>query len=183
MSTAREPFRYCPYYCEENIWHLCREPQFAGREAQVVFISNPTRTCALWGQRAAHDPAEPVVWDYHVILAVRDEAWMIWDLDTILGLPLEAGDYLQRTFRPHHPIAKQFRPQFRFLGASWFAEHFASDRSHMKDQEGRWLEPPPAWPMILPGQSNLTTLFDFRDKTQPQPLSLDEATACFATRK
>lgn len=30
-----------------------------------------------------------------------------------------------------------------------FLAHFASDRSHMRDARGGWLQPPPPWPCIV----------------------------------
>ena len=95
----RDLFKYCPRYCEENVWHLCQEPRFQGLEQDVLIISNALRACAFWEQRAAPRPGVPMFWDYHVVLVMRDGASFVWDLDTTLGFPVSARTYLDRTFR------------------------------------------------------------------------------------
>ena len=138
---------YCAYYCEENIWQLCQQPLFQKAPAFVAFISNPQKSCALWHQRAAHNPQAPMVWDYHVIMLVEDEVrgWLVWDLDTTLDCPVEAEIWFQRSFAIGHIIPKAFQPQFRLLTAEKYLHHFSSDRSHMRDENGTWLHPPPDW--------------------------------------
>lgn len=136
--------RYWPYYCEENIWQLCGEPRFA--EAQVVFISNPRRQVALWAQRAAEDPLEPVIWDYHVVLlATSDAGSEVWDLDSALGFPVPARHYLDLTFAGTYYLPTSFAPRFRLLPAADYRRHLASDRSHMRRADGTFLHPPPPW--------------------------------------
>jgi hypothetical protein len=151
-------YRYQPFYCEENVFHLAREPVLAGRRRAVVFISNPERACAVWHQRAALRSTWPILWDYHVVLLV-DAPWEVWDLDTLLGLPVPAADYLRGSFRP---ILPQHRPRFRVVDAELFVETFASDRSHMRSPGGRYKQQPPPWPPIgtLGATSNLMRFVD-----------------------
>lgn len=143
--------RYQAYYCEENAWHLCADPRLASAEIEVAIVTNATRTVALWHQRAATQPNAPVVWDYHVLLFARDDAgWSTWDLDTTLGLPVRASEWLGQTFRP---VAPRLTPRFQLLTASDYTKRFASDRSHMRDEHGAWLQPPPPWPTIGEGHT------------------------------
>jgi protein N-terminal glutamine amidohydrolase len=145
MSDA---LRYCPYYCEENVFHLAREPRLQGRPREVVFISNAERACAVWHQRAAVRRGWPIVWDYHVVLLVG-APWEVWDLDTTLGVPVPAADYLRRSFRPGE-LAEEAAPRFRVVGAEAFAATFASDRAHMRLPGGAFAQRPPSWPLIGP---------------------------------
>ena len=141
---------YTPFYCEENIWYFCQEAEFSGLTRRVVCISNEHRACPIWGQRAAPAPNQPVWWDYHVILLCRQDSWMVWDLDTLIGLPVTLGDYLQQAFRiPQIALNRQYAPLFRVIDAEEYIMTFSSDRSHMRDPSGGWLAPPPPWPVII----------------------------------
>jgi len=144
-ATDPTSYRYHPFYCEENVYHLAREPVVAARRREVVFISNADRSVAMWSQRAAGVRGHALLWDYHVVLLVQDP-WEIWDLDTLLGLPLPARDYLRRSFRADLP--EEYLPRFRAVGAEAFVEAFASDRAHMRRKDGRYQRPPPPWPAI-----------------------------------
>jgi hypothetical protein len=161
--TSRPSYRYHPFYCEENVFHLAREPVFSGRQRAVVFISNPERACAMWHQRAALRPTWPIVWDYHVVLLVAGP-WEVWDFDTLLGLPVPAADYLRRSFPAALP--DEHHPCFRVVDAEVFADTFASDRSHMRSAGGRYRQPPPPWaPIGRPGTAS--NLMRFVDVTAP----------------
>ena len=157
--TSRPSFRYQPFYCEENVFHLAREPALAGRRRAVVFISNPERACAVWHQRAALRSTWPILWDYHVVLLVG-APWEVWDLDTTLAVPAPAARYLRRSFRDG--IAEEVAPRFRVVDAGVFTRSFASDRSHMRDARGSYQQPPPPWPPIgAPGaEPNLMRFVD-----------------------
>lgn len=141
-------YPYCPRYCEENIWHLAQEPFFAGAPCFVAVISNAARACLFWDQRMCDGPDEPVWWDYHVILLVRQGGWLVYDLDTALPLPADAGTYLDRTFRMQEQLPIGIRPRFALYAGGTYVDSFASDRSHMRDERGGWLSPPPDWPPI-----------------------------------
>lgn len=143
---------YQAFYCEENVWHLCQSETLADRDNFAVFISNAARRCPLWNQRAARIYGEPVVWDYHVVLLSADPTGehgpQIWDMDTRLGYPLPVDQWWQGTFPPPHVLPEDLQPCSRVISAQDYIEHFSSDRSHMRTEEGRWRAPPPAWPVI-----------------------------------
>jgi len=158
--------KYVPYFCEENIWHLCQDPVFEGLERRVVFISNAERQCPVWCQRSAAAPGEPVVWDYHVILFVQvDEQWRVYDLDTVLGLDVPMVEYLQQSFAPRGLLPLPWAQRFRVIEADTYVQHFSSDRSHMR-QGPQWKAQPPAWPCILADDAQ-HNLFDFVDTHAP----------------
>ena len=133
--------KYQPFYCEENVWHLAGEMR--GRSARVLFVSNANRSCAMWKQRAG----DPIVWDYHVVLWCDGQ---IYDRDSRLGFPVPFEDWIAGTFPVELPPL--FAPRFRVIDAERFLEVFASDRSHMRTDEG-WQRPPPEWPPIGAGMN------------------------------
>lgn len=156
MSTPK----YCPFYCEENLWHLAADPRVGEGTRHVLLISNAERKVALWQQRAgAEDQGGLVVWDYHVVL-VCDDA--VWDLDTTLGAPVPLVAYLPGTFRGAPP---RFAPMFRIMEADVYRQAFASDRRHMRAHDGTFHKPPPPWPPIGDGHT-LEALLDF-ERSEP----------------
>lgn len=157
-----DAYLYVACYCEENIWHLCQEKDFESFERKVVFISNPTRTCAFWNQRSRPAPDKAVIWDYHVILLLgRGGSWQIFDLDTLSSAPCSAFEYLDATFGRVSAVPKEFRPVFRVIDAQEFVDVFSSDRSHMLTPDGQWQVTPPLWePIFRNERSNLMDLVD-----------------------
>jgi hypothetical protein len=153
--------RYTPFYCEENIWWLAQDPQLAASTREVVFVTNAQRTVAVFGQRAGRGPHKGIVWDYHVVLAVHAPGGaQIWDLDCIHGAPLPAAQWLAASFPAIDALPGELRPRFRVVPADELVATFSSDRSHMKLRGGRWRAPPPAWPAIERGPSNLDHFLD-----------------------
>jgi protein N-terminal glutamine amidohydrolase len=178
---------YAPFYCEENIWHLSREPQLTDFDKRVVFISNEMKSCPLWFQRACQSAHEPVVWDYHVILLANNDAaqsdWQVWDLDTLLGLPMPAKLYLESTFGNINLAGPSFQPQFKVIDATSFATSFCSDRGHMRDRHGAWLVQPPPWPAIMQtSKPNLQELIDMGNDEHGEVLDLPGFVERFASR-
>lgn len=162
----RDACLYTPFYCEENAWHLVQRAELAALEPAVLFVSNPTRSCALWHQRAA-PPGHPIVWDYHVVVLTRGaEQARIWDLDTRLAFPLAARDWLDHTFWGTPRLEARYRPRFRLVEAERFARTFASDRSHMRDARGAFTQPPPPWPIIATAEATMN-LDAFVDTMHP----------------
>jgi protein N-terminal glutamine amidohydrolase len=160
-----------PYWCEENAWHLCASPQLGIGAIEVAIITNALRTVGLWHQRAAARADAAVVWDYHVIvLADAPGGMMVWDLDTTLGFPEPASRYLAQTFRS---ASDRLAPSFRVLSAAEYRRQLASDRRHMRDETGGWLQPPPPWPPIGSGH-NLPELLDLERATPGAWLSLEQ---------
>lgn len=155
--------RYAPYYCEENVYWLAREDLDArppGGDARVVLISNPRRTVAVGAQRAGRGPARVVVWDYHAIY-LRDG--QVYDLDSVLPCPAPLGEYCAATFpEPLRESGGAYVPVFSVIPARDYLDAFSSDRSHMRDENGAYLQPPPPWPPIFCPQQG-TTLFALLD--------------------
>ena len=91
---------YQPFYCEENIWQLAQRADLFAGPCEVVVIVGPRSASgrneprvACWFQRAAAE-GEPVLWDYHVVLAhqpVDGGEVEVWDLDTRLPCPCPAS--------------------------------------------------------------------------------------------
>ena len=164
-------FLYQPFYCEENVWHLCGHPEVGGPQREVVFITNPAKTVALWEQRASELEEGLVAWDYHVVLATGGErGWQVWDLDSRLPWGTSASRYLERTFRP---VRAELRPAFRAVQAAVYQRTFASDRSHMRSQSGVWARPSPPWPRIGQGH-NLERFVDLDDPFVGRVLTLEQ---------
>ena len=154
---------YAPCYCEENIWHLCRNPRLGAARKHVVFVSNLNRCCRLFYQRAAVAAETPVYWDYHVILLRKTGRCEVWDPDSTLALPTNVTDYMAATFGESPEAPAETAPMFRVIDADEFVAVFASDRSHMRDGAGDWRQPPPPWPPIgRAGANNLDEMIDMR---------------------
>ncbi len=135
-------FLYTPYYCEENIWHLCAEDHFKA-SSWVLFISNPANQFAIWNQKRV-EPGEALLWDYHVILLHHDDKiWRIFDFDTREDFGCEAIRYLESSFPT--AIPESLVPSFLVQKSATFGAHFQSNREHMKDEKGDFIKPPPTW--------------------------------------
>jgi hypothetical protein len=163
MYPSPTTLPYKPFYCEENVWHLASHPYFDdASDCKVVFISNSNRQCWFWDQRAAR-PNQPICWDYHVVLLAGKQ---IWDQDTTLPFSFDALKYLNLTFAHVGKIEPDWDPVFRLVDRADYLSHFASDRSHMLDQHGNWIQPPPEWPPIGAGRkNNLQSFIDVHDTT------------------
>jgi hypothetical protein len=153
---AAEPPRYWPYFCEENVWHLCSNRDAVDgpiEERKVVFVSNARKRVAMLRQRAGAGRA--IVWDYHVVLLGGGK---LWDLDTTLGFGIPPAVWAAESF-----VAGPLEPRFRLIDAPAFVASFASDRSHMVGPDGRPLQPLPPWPPIGKGMN----LMRFVDLVEP----------------
>ncbi|KAK6541002.1 Protein N-terminal glutamine amidohydrolase [Orbilia ellipsospora] len=67
----REALLYTSCYCEENIYKFVEQnvspsslPHYT-----VIFLSNKRQKFPIFAQKSQKSPVNPVVWDYHVILA------------------------------------------------------------------------------------------------------------------
>ena len=148
---------YTSCYCEENVWKLCDKIRNTKNlihlqeedKAFVVFISNENRTVPLWCQSASEAEEGLVVWDYHVILIIKNELnCIVFDLDSSLPYPSEFDSYSNGTFKSDKGIKDQYHRKFRVIKSKEFLCNFASDRSHMKDETGQWVKPPPLYACI-----------------------------------
>ena len=167
---------YWPYYCEECVWKLCKSLNDAEKKrAYAVVISNVRKQVLFWHQKASPEE-DPIVWDYHVILFLdSDRGWQAWDLASRLPCPISVDEYLLHSFRPDLPVPPEMRPRFRLADADQYQRQLATDRSHMKNEDGSFRAPPPPWPPI----SQETNLDQWIDMTNPYPgsvLDLQEVT-------
>ncbi|XP_071277853.1 protein N-terminal glutamine amidohydrolase isoform X2 [Agelaius tricolor] len=167
-EAAVPPRPACTYtscYCEENVWKLCdyirSQDRYPLEEFYAVFISNDKRMIPLWKQKSGHGD-EPVVWDYHVILlhlSSREQNF-VYDLDTVLPFPCPFDVYSVEAFRLDDSLRPEFHRKIRMIRADLYLKTFASDRSHMKDANGKWQKPPPPYPCIETADSKMN-LDDF----------------------
>lgn len=127
-------------------------------------------------QKAMADPATPILWDYHVILLLHGEPAQILDFDTTLPFCSDLPTYLQQSFLPEELVAEEYRPYFRLIPAQDYIREFRSDRSHMRTEDG-WSAPPPHWPTIGTGGSNLARFIDMRDQSIGEVLSYQQLLA------
>ncbi|CAN0268880.1 unnamed protein product, partial [Phaeothamnion confervicola] len=145
---------YVENYCEENVYRLCERCISASSAAEcyAVVVTNAARKVPIWCQRCAETREEHVLWDYHVILLVRNAtesgSTLVFDLDSTLPFPCDAVTYIRESFRPHATLDGRLRQCFRVVAAAEFVQHFASDRSHMRDENSNWVSPPPPYSPI-----------------------------------
>ncbi|KAL8181717.1 UNVERIFIED_CONTAM: Protein N-terminal glutamine amidohydrolase, partial [Gekko kuhli] len=138
---------------EENVWKLCEHIRSQSRypleEFYAVFISNERRMVPLWKQKSRCG-SQPVIWDYHVVLlhVSSGNQNFIYDLDTMLPFPCPFDTYVEEAFKSDDILEPGFRRKVRVVRADLYMKTFASDRSHMKDASGNWLQPPPPYPCI-----------------------------------
>ncbi|KAK6791213.1 hypothetical protein RDI58_010294 [Solanum bulbocastanum] len=152
-------FHHTPYYCEENIYLLCKklcddglaDPD--GSDLFVIFISNEKKQIPLWHQKASQRAEGVILWDYHVICVQKksneNSSSLVWDLDSSLPFPSPLGTYVADSIRPSIQIFSEFKRFFRAVHAPIFLQHFASDRRHMKDSAGNWIAEPPSHEAIV----------------------------------
>ena len=165
------PLKYHPYYCEENIWHLCQHPQYIGGE--VVFISSYGDYFPMLCQENSDGTGYPIFWDYHVVL-LNDGC--IHDFNSTLPFSTSIAEYFEKSFIDESLLAPMQKPMFRVLTADDYIEFFLSDRRHMKTADS-WNAPPPDWPMISETTSNLNRFIDMRDLEFGRVLSAGELLA------
>lgn len=138
-----------PFWCEENIWHLCADPAVGPGERYVAMVTGTARQVACWDQRCA-EPGGAVLWDYHVIL-LSGPRWQVWDLDTRAPCPCPVADWTSRTFPIEEQVTSGFRPRFVVVPAATYRKELWSDRRHMLLPDGTWTQPPPPWQAIESG--------------------------------
>ncbi|XP_075271718.1 protein N-terminal glutamine amidohydrolase isoform X2 [Opisthocomus hoazin] len=136
-------------------------PCFAVKKTFGNFASTSGARIPLWKQKLGPGD-EPVVWDYHVILlhVSSGEQNFIYDLDTVLPFPCPFDMYSVETFRLDDSLRPEFHRKIRMIQADLYLKTFASDRSHMKDANGKWQKPPPSYPCIETADSKMN-LDDF----------------------
>ncbi len=175
-------FKYSANFCEENIWHLCKNPALDDFSKKVLIISNSRSYCPFWFQKSPNND-ETVWWNYHVILlASKSGSTLVYDFDTTLTVPISGSEYMLLTFGETVNFEADLLPCFKVLDASDYLNSFVSDRSHMRDQHGNWLSPPPHWPSIgKNGDLPLPSLMDFSQSSKERIYSLEEMMALVAS--
>lgn len=165
---------YQPFYCEENIWLLAQDPRCGEGERLVALITGADGHVAMWQQKPAHGPGEPVLWDYHVVLVVRaGGTWRVWDFECTVGMPLAADSWIAACFPHHDGLPLGYRPRFRVMLASEYVATLRSDRSHMRTGDGSYARPPPPWSPPGGGiDSNLVHFVDLRQTFVGEVLDL-----------
>lgn len=127
-------FTYTSLFCEENIWKLISslKPDIKIETLDVLFISNKSRSVALFGQTSAIDN-QPVIWDYHVIATARINSDIyVLDFDSHCEFPILINEYFKHTFSPARYAPEQYLSLIKTFKSDYFLNHFYSDRSHMK---------------------------------------------------
>ena len=183
---------YTSCYCEENVWKLCE--QFEKRSGDtkklyVVFISSHERRTSLWNLKCG-GTTDFQLWDYHVILiksapsdkessksttdtVTAENESLVYDLDTSLPFPVCFNQYTKEVLRPelilHFRSAGLPERLFRVIPADIFLEEFASDRSHMRKEDGTWLASPPPYPPIRSQKSsnNIQEFISMKNSSAP----------------
>ena len=176
-ELTRTDFLYQPYYCEENIWHLCQNKQL--KNSHVIFIASRGDSFPMLNQRVMKDPLIPILWDYHVILLVHSETNQILDFDTTLPFGVDVDTYFRHSFLDSALLGSDEAPLFKVITASKFTATFSSDRSHMKTESG-WLAPQPDWPRIANFTSNFSSFIDMTNSDIGEVLTYDEVLARFS---
>lgn len=134
LILDKSSFTYTSLFCEENIWKLIASlmPDKEIETLDVLFISNKSRSVALFGQTSAIDN-QPVIWDYHVIATARiNNDIYVLDFDSHCEFPILINEYFKRTFSPTQNAAEQYLSLIKPIKSDYFHNHFYSDRSHMK---------------------------------------------------
>lgn len=156
---------YQPFYCEENIWLLAQDPRCGPGERLVALITGAPGHVAMWHQKPADAPGEPLLWDYHVVLIVAaTDGWQVWDFECDLGMPIPAVTWLSSCFPYQERIPPRYQPRFRVMAADTYVATLRSDRSHMRQDDGTFAKPPPSW--APPGGGLASNLVQFVDLRQ-----------------
>jgi len=146
--------QHTPCYCEENAYKLCQQMirRIPGVALHVVFISNAARKVPIWRQRAGRNEGMYVCWDYHVIVVEkRGSETLVWDQDSVLPFPCSFQQYQREALQGGHAelaLPEAYQRMYRVIGSEQYLKHFASDRSHMRTQDGGWEAAPPAYPCV-----------------------------------
>ncbi|WVZ98349.1 hypothetical protein U9M48_043806 [Paspalum notatum var. saurae] len=164
-------FIHTPCYCEENVYMLCKElirigvADPTGTDLYVVFISNEEKKVPLWHQKASHSDDGFICWDYHVICIQSRRSKgvvdFVWDLDSDLPFPCPFIQYVSDAIQPLSFGNSIYSRLFRVIHAPVFLRSFASDRSHMKDPKGNWIELPPKYEPIMAEDGTTNNLNEY----------------------
>ncbi|KAK9477026.1 N-terminal glutamine amidase-domain-containing protein [Lipomyces japonicus] len=176
MTEKKWPYKSC--YCEENIYKSVELLPVEDRPRSfVVFISSENRSVPLYAQRSSSREDKLALWDYHVILLIKQSGfsqWFVLDHDSTVNQPPEnetqAGDFRRTMLVPFQSYAQATFKQlpndlldrfshlvvgrkFRVIRGDQYLRYFASDRSHMvtidkTTNEAVYVSQPPVWTKI-----------------------------------
>ncbi|XP_065857246.1 protein N-terminal glutamine amidohydrolase isoform X1 [Euphorbia lathyris] len=176
-------FDHTPYYCEENVYFLCKKLCESGvsdakdTDLFVAFISNEKKQVPLWHQKASTRADGIILWDYHVICIQKTRGngsqHMVWDLDSSLPFPSPLELYMSETIRPSFQLFADYQRFFRIVHAPIFLRYFASDRRHMKDSAGNWIAQPPAYEPIVAEDGIVHNLNEYMEISASDELTDD----------
>eukprot|EP00055_Hartaetosiga_balthica_P013280 m.67398 g.67398 ORF g.67398 m.67398 type:complete len:201 (+) comp8216_c0_seq4:305-907(+) len=71
---------------------------------------------------------------------------LVYDFDSKLPFPTPLEDYLHHTAPEDTPLI--LKQKYRIVPSKDLLTHFSSDRTHMLDEDGSYLKPPPDYPPI-----------------------------------
>ncbi|XP_065857249.1 protein N-terminal glutamine amidohydrolase isoform X3 [Euphorbia lathyris] len=127
-------FDHTPYYCEENVYFLCKKLCESGvsdakdTDLFVAFISNEKKQVPLWHQKASTRADGIILWDYHVICIQKTRGngsqHMVWDLDSSLPFPSPLELYMSETIRPSFQLFADYQ-SFNDHSMSYWCCHFS----------------------------------------------------------
>ncbi|MFA5623533.1 MAG: hypothetical protein WC966_00555 [Bradymonadales bacterium] len=179
----RDEYSYCQFFCEENILLLYEQLRKENAKdvsaAQVLYLSNPARSCVICEQNLGAPPRHLVCWDYHVVLFQPSHRPKIWDFDSRLGLCTDAIEYFTRSFPPD--IQGKYRARFRVIDAEFYRENFSSERNLITPKQKREIVYP-SWPKFRRGSLSLERCIDFEDKELAPFLDWDEFLSKYVQR-
>ena len=140
------------FLCGKVAGEITRQPCDRFSQCKSEISKYSCDFSSLGSQAAGREEDGLVMWDYHVILVVKDDSShsLVYDLDTILPFPVSFKTYCDSTFGDESSIMEKFRRKFRVVPGADYLSGLSSDRRHMRsDKEDReWLQPPPLWPCI-----------------------------------
>ncbi|KAH8937605.1 hypothetical protein BDL97_16G036700 [Sphagnum fallax] len=153
-------YLYTACYCEENVYMLCKRLCQLGlampdaSDLFVVFISNSNCKVPLWRQKSKSSLEEGFcIWDYHVICIQKNlkgkGSAQVWDLDSTLPFPTSLDQYVSEALRPWAIWDAKFFRLYRVVAVPMYLQYFASDRRHMKGEDGDWRATPPLYDCIV----------------------------------
>ncbi|AQK85555.1 Protein N-terminal glutamine amidohydrolase [Zea mays] len=85
----------------------------------------------------------------------------VWDLDSDLPFPSPLIQYVSEAIQPLSFGNSRYARLFRVVHAPVFLQSFASDRSHMKDPEGNWIQLPPKYEPIVAEDGTTNNLNEY----------------------
>ncbi|KAG2403397.1 Protein N-terminal glutamine amidohydrolase [Vigna angularis] len=160
-------FQHTPFYCEENVYLLCKKlcsdgiAKADGSDLFVVFISNEKKqacfissSCWCW-----------IICHAFVVIALQIKQGnippLVWDLDSTLPFPSPLPLYFDVSIQTLRISSSITQILFRVVHAPLFLRSFASDRRHMKDSGGKWIEEPPSHEPIVAEDGTLHNLNEY----------------------